>query len=112
MGYSRNWPYSQAEMAELRSNATQLIQEFPPDSLQHYQPLDLAPCSDWADPRAAYFACGSVFKQWVDEVHEIAVTEVYCRGIQQHAAPSPDYLANVQAVSRRQIALAGYRLAD
>lgn len=110
--YGVNWPYSKQQLDDLRSNATALLHEFPRSSLHHYRPTDLDPCVNWKNDSTAFHHCLLVFKTWIDEAHDVAVAEAYGHGIRPHVVPSSEYLANAQAVSRRQIALAGYRVAD
>merc|ERR1711920_1093087 len=56
--------------------------------------------------------CMKLFKRWANETHWLAVTEAYGHGLTEGQVPSAEYIANLQQVSRRQIALGGYRLAD
>lgn len=50
-------------------------------------------------------------ERWIDESYLIALTTAY-HGIEPNQTPSPAYLDQVRAASRRQLALAGYRLAQ
>jgi hypothetical protein len=83
-------PLDQTERARLLSLAEGIMREFPADSM---------PESKSVDPH-----------DWVWESNALARTVVY-RNITEGAAPSPEYTREAQALSRKRIALAGYRLA-
>lgn len=83
-------PLSQESLDYLRTTAGAIMDAFPLQQLQHPQS---------ADPSA-----------WAKESHTIAVENVY-RGISMNEAPSDAYLKNNEAVVKRQLATAGYRLA-
>lgn len=104
--YFDNWPLTVAQQAELTQNASTLIQAHPTDSLPNYAKDDLN-CAH----RQPY-SCKHVFGRWASEGYELAVHEVYAHGLRAGDAPSEAYLENVRRVAQRQIALAGYRLAD
>jgi len=104
--YLNNWPLSEAQSEDLHTNATQLMQAFPPGALPTYSKDDLA-CAQ----RSPY-NCADIFARWAEETFSLAVSEVYTNGIAAGGAPSDAYLDNARLVSKKQITLAGYRLAD
>eukprot|EP00439_Symbiodinium_sp_Y106_P077005 s683_g16.t1 len=76
--------------------------DFPKSSLEEYQAEDM-------DCFLIPSDCMKVFKRWVQEAHLVAVQHAYV-GVR---AGAPDtYVAEVRQISRKQLALAGYRLAD
>ncbi|CAJ1387309.1 unnamed protein product [Effrenium voratum] len=101
--YMAEWPFSSEQQAQLRRNASQIMKRFPRSSLKELNAADMScyPSSD----------CAAVFRGWVKDVHALAIQDAY-RGVRAGAEPSAAYLARVREVSRRQLALAGYRLAD
>jgi len=107
--YLSKWPFTEDQKAELLRNATELARRFPREDLPQYDAGEISRCwGGGASPRA----CEAVFRRWANESHELALSEAYSHGLRQGEAPSAEYLANTQRVVRRQIALAGYRLAD
>mmetsp|Transcript_39099 Transcript_39099/g.72871 ORF Transcript_39099/g.72871 Transcript_39099/m.72871 type:complete len:377 (-) Transcript_39099:50-1180(-) len=102
--YLDNWPFTLRQEGLLQRNASDILAEFPRTSLQEYNALEM---SCYAMPSD----CSSVFKRWIQQNHLLAVQDAY-RGVRADAVVSDDYAATVRRVSRRQLALAGYRLAD
>mmetsp|Transcript_23013 Transcript_23013/g.58358 ORF Transcript_23013/g.58358 Transcript_23013/m.58358 type:complete len:270 (-) Transcript_23013:367-1176(-) len=86
-------PLSTAQANELSKNATELMQLHPRDSLQ------------------TELSKGLNFTAWHDEAFNLMATVAYA-GVQYNTVPTAEYLNTVQSVSKRQLALAGYRLAD
>lgn len=99
--YLDEWP--RVPPVELSENASALLREFPRKSLEELNDSDMD-CFPTRD-------CGSVFKRWVLHVHRLAVKDAY-RGVRIDETVSDAYIQKVREVSRRQLAVAGYRLAD
>lgn len=49
-------------------------------------------------------------QRWIEESHQLALQMAY-QNIEANQRPSPAYIRQVQQISRRQLAMAGYRLA-
>lgn len=106
--YLDEWPLTSTQWSSLEANATGLIAAFPKEALasKGYFAGDLECFQDGSGN------CRDVFERWARETSALAVTEAYGHGITAKETPSPEYLKIVRDVSRQQIALAGYRLAD
>jgi hypothetical protein len=104
--FGYEWPLSGEEKGELLRIAQEARNELPKKAFPQYNASDLVGCLETS--------CVEVFERWSREAHELAVTEVYGHGITEgkHESPSPEYMENVKKVARRQVVLAGYRLAD
>lgn len=99
--YLDEWP--RVPSVQVSENASALLREFPRRTLEELNNTDMD-CFPTTD-------CGSVFKRWVLHVHHLAVKDSY-RGVRIDETVSDAYIQKVREVSRRQLALAGYRLAD
>lgn len=102
--YLTEWPLSGAQRDLLSHNASLLYEAFPPEGFQQYRKSDM-------DCMLKLF-CHTTFTRWAHEAHQLAVQDAYGYGISFGGTPSAEYIANAQLVSQKQIALAGYRLAD
>ncbi|CAE7548069.1 spl-1 [Symbiodinium sp. CCMP2456] len=102
--YLDEWPYSSSQEARRDRNASIIVGDFPKSSLQEYQAEDM-------DCFLIPSDCMKVFKKWVQEAHILAVQHAYV-GVRAGAPVSDTYVAEVRQISKRQLALAGYRLAD
>lgn len=78
--------------------AEQLAAEYPPAAL---------PLVSNQETLSGYLAHPEA---WIGESNRLAQAEAY-QGVSPGTAPSPAYLARVRRLTRRQLALAGYRLA-
>lgn len=102
--YLDEWPYSSSQEAWRDRNASIIVGDFPKSSLEEYQAEDM-------DCFLIPSDCVKVFKKWVQEAHILAVQHAYV-GVRAGAPVSDTYIAEVRQISRKQLALAGYRLAD
>jgi len=99
--YLTEWPLVQE--VDLARNASAILRDFPRKSFKELNDTEMS-CFPTGD-------CGAVFKRWVLQVHKVAINDAY-QGVEANAAVSDRYITKVQEVSRRQLALAGYRLGD
>lgn len=83
-------PLTAFERRRFEAYVRDVVAAYPADSLPGAQELD---------PR-----------KWADESHALARTVAYA--LPANSQPSPDYERKAQETSRRQLALAGYRLAN
>jgi len=116
--YLENFPLDVIKTAVLMNNATELVKQHPKTSLPQYNATDFSSC--WRETinrnsSSSSVSCSNVFNKWNEEGYNVAVQYVY-PGINEgwidRTTPSEAYLATVRNVSRAQITLAGYRLAD
>ncbi len=84
-------PLDEKDEAWLVSFATDIINSYPPESFPHRMDRNIT--------------------NWSRESYDIAIAYVY-DGIEPDMAPSNAYIRRGQGVAKRQIALAGYRLAN
>jgi len=111
-----NWPLDPTQQAQLRSNATALMAEYPKDSTafngRYMHGADVAHC--WDPPPGVPFPddCGGTFLQWVNDSYTLAEFTAYGPGVANGTKLSQSYVAAAQETSKSQITLAGYRLAD
>lgn len=108
MLYVNNWPLSPEGVQDLQRNASNLIADFPKNTLPEYQQSDMQGCFDGVTKTF----CRDTFPRWANESFQKAVEHAYGMGLTLHGPLPADYVAQAQAFSRRQIALGGYRLAD
>mmetsp|Transcript_60943 Transcript_60943/g.108272 ORF Transcript_60943/g.108272 Transcript_60943/m.108272 type:complete len:403 (+) Transcript_60943:22-1230(+) len=103
--YTLFWPLSANDMAKLEENASDLVKQFPKSSFPTYSSDDLASCRG--------DSCRTQFGRWEDEVHQLAIDNAYgMQGIAVHAALPEADLARCRVTAKKQLVLAGYRLAD
>ena len=89
LGLLPNLEGTEAERAEVRALAAEVVSAVPEDSLSEWQELDPS--------------------VWAQESFHLATSVVYV-GISEGRTPSEVYRVKSQLVARRRIALAGYRL--
>lgn len=107
--YLANWPLLQADRADLRRNASSLLQEFPQSSFEEYDEAELRGCFDG---RNEFERCSDTFDRWSNESFQKAIEHVYGNGLTVKTPLSASYIKSAQDFSRRQIALAGHRIHD
>jgi hypothetical protein len=107
--FLENSPLSPSQSAALIANASSLIADLPSAGFPQFNPSEFAEC--WADGGGYSEPCKDVLTKWSNESYDIATTVAY-PGIVQNMTITQAYIDLVQHTSRRQIALAGYRLAN
>lgn len=99
--YMDSWPLTGMQQEQLVENASDLRAASPRSSFEgKLEP----PKEGWKD----------YFSHWASEGHALGESEAYGHGLAplKNRRPSEAYIQNAQNVSKRQIALGGYRLAD
>jgi len=105
--YLTEWPLSDDGRDLLAQNASALLKEVGRPNFAH---------------RLLYFGrdeicvrtgtgCAGMFAGWAQEAHELAINVAYSGGISAGGTPSAEYISRARQVCRRQIVVAGQRLA-
>jgi len=79
------------EMVEMELTLEKIVTDYPPNSFDK--------------------KIGETFDDWAEESHQLAIRFAY-QGISPGDNPSKEYVARARMITYRQIASAGYRLAD